>query len=72
MIESERQYNELVKNPANFNIDRRSYKAGWQGALRWYQAVANKCEKDCMTPEDYKVLYFHLKQVLENEVGRTK
>lgn len=41
---------------------------GWRAALKWYQSVAKVCEKDCETSEDYKVLYFHLKQVLKNEV----
>lgn len=44
-------------------------KAGWFSALRWYQSVAEECEKDCHTDEDYRILYFHLKQVLENEMS---
>jgi hypothetical protein len=40
----------------------------WRRALKWYQLVADECEKDCSTDKDYKVLYFHLKQVLINEM----
>jgi len=43
-------------------------KDTWKAALSWYQEVANKCEQDCSTNEDYKILYFHLKQVLINEL----
>ncbi|KKN71260.1 hypothetical protein LCGC14_0423030 [marine sediment metagenome] len=41
---------------------------GWQAALKWYQSIAAGCEKDCQTDEDYKTLYFHLKQVLKNGI----
>jgi len=40
----------------------------WRSALKWYQDIVNTCEKDCNTDEDYKILYFHLKQVLINEI----
>ncbi len=40
----------------------------WRGALEWYQLTAAECEKDCHTNEDYRTLYCHLKQVLENEL----
>lgn len=43
-------------------------KEGWKAALQWYKNAADECEKDCSTNEDYKTLYFHLKQVLENEL----
>ena len=42
----------------------------WKAVLEWYQKTAAKCEKDCSTDEDYKVLYFHLKQVLKNEIDK--
>lgn len=42
----------------------------WRAALGWYQSVAETCEKDCTTIEDFQTLYYHLKQVLKNEVGK--
>lgn len=35
MKELEKQYNKDVKNPANFNFDKRSYMAGGRTALEW-------------------------------------
>ncbi len=43
--------------------------SAWRAALENYQKIAAACEKDCETAEDYKTLYFHLKQVLKNELG---
>ena len=53
--------------PDEFNKKHEIYCA-WRSALKWYQVIADKCEQDCTTDEDYKVLYFHLKQVLINEI----
>lgn len=44
-------------------------KEAWRAALEWYQTIAEECEKDCSTDSDFRILYFHLKQVLENEIG---
>lgn len=41
----------------------------WRAALRWYRNIAEKCENDCTTDKDFRTLYFHLKQVLKNEIG---
>ena len=54
-------------NIKSFTKKRQLYNT-WRGALKWYQKIADGCEKDCNTDEDYKILYFHLKQVLINEL----
>lgn len=45
-----------------------SARNGWRASLEWYKSIADKCEQDCVTDRDFRVLYFHLKQVLENEL----
>lgn len=41
----------------------------WKAALEFYKDTAARCERDCTTDKDYKILYFHLKQVLKNELN---
>ena len=66
-----REFEKWAKTPTGYTERESDYaegKAAWRAALKWYQSVAETCEKDCETPKDYKILYFHLKQVLKNEV----
>jgi len=44
-------------------------RCAWIAALKWYKSVAEECEKDCVTDKDFRTLYFHLRQVLENEIN---
>ena len=43
-------------------------ECGWRASLEWYKGITDEYEKDCTTDEDFRTLYFHLKQVLENEL----
>lgn len=63
-----REFENLWEEGGGGICGKRGCEKYWRAALGWYQSVAEKCEKDCETPEDFKVLYFHLKQVLKNEV----
>jgi hypothetical protein len=69
MKEFEKWYNKEIRPYIHNPADKAVVKRGWKEALKNFQSIMENYEKDCKTPEDFKTLYFHLKQVLKNEVG---
>jgi len=63
---------QLAKQKQYYKNRSNIVRKGWQMALEWYKKTMDECEKDCITSEDYKVLYFHIRQVLKNEIEKTK
>lgn len=68
MKEFDKWYRNYENSFDDYVPDINDTEAGWKGALEWHQKIANTCEEDCETSEDYKILYIHLKQVLKNEL----
>jgi len=58
--ECKKHYNKIVKNPANFGLDKRSYETGWRDALGFLQSLYKKYDLEdwdsvaCQIKEDIK------------------
>lgn len=56
-------------NPVGCGTCEMNREQAWKASLKWFYNVAEECEKDCKIDKDYQKLYFHLKQLLKNELG---